>query len=461
MQNSVVFDPQLIQRHDRSGPRYTSYPTALQFDPAVDDQAYQRQAEAGNRQGLPLSLYFHIPFCAHLCFYCACNKVVTRNRARAEPYLADLYREIELQGALFAPGRPVNQLHWGGGTPTFISTGQMRELMVRTGEHFALRDDSGREYSVEIDPREADAQTIAVLAEIGFNRMSLGVQDFDPQVQQAVHRVQSEAQTLAVMQAARDHGFDSINIDLIYGLPLQSVDSFDRTLDRVIEAAPDRLSVFNYAHMPQLFAPQRRIREQDLPSAETKLAILARVIERLQQAGYVYIGMDHFARPDDALAIAQREGRLYRNFQGYSTHADCELVAMGVTAISHVGESYTQNHKELADYHAALARNELPVLRGVELNDDDRIRRRVIQELICHFRLDFSVIEALHGIDFGGYFAAEVVRLQELAADGLVRLTGSGIEVTAAGRLLIRNICMVFDRYLPPQAASRSYSRVI
>ncbi|MEN8130530.1 MAG: oxygen-independent coproporphyrinogen III oxidase, partial [Pseudomonadota bacterium] len=345
MQQDLEFDAQLICRYDQMGPRYTSYPTAVQFHDGFNERDYRHWAEKSNRHAppRPLSLYFHIPFCSTICFYCACNKVVTKNRTLAIPYLEHLYREIAAQGEMFNAGRPVDQLHWGGGTPTFLNQEQMAELMTVTAEHFNLRDDDQGEYSIEIDPREADTDTIEILRQLGFNRMSLGVQDFDSRVQKAVNRIQAEEQTLEVLRAARRNGFKSVSLDLIYGLPFQTQESFGRTIERVIAANPDRISVFNYAHLPLRFKPQRRINTDDLPKPSEKLAILKSVIEQLTAADYVYIGMDHFAKPDDELAIAQRERKLYRNFQGYSTHADCDLVAMGITAIGSIGNSYSQN----------------------------------------------------------------------------------------------------------------------
>ena len=462
MYQTLEFDPELIRRYDASGPRYTSYPTAVQFTETLTAARYCEIALATNTgaQAAPLSLYFHIPFCDTVCFYCACNKVITKNRKRAVPYLEQLFREIELQGALFDRTRPVDQLHWGGGTPTFLSAEQMRDLMRVTGEHFQLRNDDSGEYSIEIDPREADAGTIAVLRSLGFNRLSLGVQDFDPDVQKAVNRIQTEAQTWAVLDAARAEGFKSVSVDLIYGLPLQTVERFMVTLDKVIAAGPDRLSVFNYAHLPQLFKTQRQIDESLLPSAEDKLAILELTIERLTQAGYLYIGMDHFARPDDELAVAQRQGTLYRNFQGYSTHADCDLVAMGATAISKVGNSYSQNLKTLDEYAARIDSGDLAVFRGVELNADDVLRREVITRLICNFELDFAVIEAEFNIDFTAYFADALRALEGFTADGLLEVGSRGVRVLPRGRLLIRNICMQFDRYLSSGSEQR-FSKVI
>jgi len=461
MEQKVSFDADLIRRYDYAGPRYTSYPTAVQFHEGFTEDSYRSHALATNDGGRPLSLYFHIPFCARLCFYCACNKVVTKNRAHAVPYLQDLHRELGMQGELFSTDRRVDQLHWGGGTPTFLSHEQMSELMLTTARHFNLRDDDTGEYSIEVDPREADAQTIALLRGIGFNRISLGVQDLDERVQQAVNRIQPEEQTLLVMEAARAHGFKSINTDLIYGLPFQSVDSFARTLDRVIAFGPDRLSIFNYAHLPHLFKPQRRIDEADLPAPAEKLEILQLTIERLTGAGYVYIGMDHFARPDDELARAQQERRLYRNFQGYSTHAGCDLIAMGITSISSVGNSYSQNVKTLEAYHERIGNGRLPVYRGVALGADDVLRRNVITDLICHFFLDIGALENKYQISFCDYFSTELAQLQAMQADGLLAFDEQAITVLPAGRLLIRNICMVFDSYLRDRQEKKSFSRVI
>lgn len=462
MDQHVKFDAELIRRYDRAGPRYTSYPTAVQFHSGFGESQYREHARRSNEGEAvrPLSLYFHLPFCDTVCFYCACNKIITKNRSRAAPYLERVHREIELQGRLFDRSRPVDQLHWGGGTPTFISHQEMIELMRKTGEHFSLRDNDTGEYSIEIDPREAGVDTIGVLRDIGFNRMSLGVQDFEPDVQKAVNRIQSEEQTFGVMQAARDAGFRSISLDLIYGLPLQTEASFARTLDKIIDAAPDRLSVFNYAHLPEMFKTQRQIDAEQLPEPAEKLAILQHTIEQLEAAGYVYIGMDHFARPDDELAVAQREGSLYRNFQGYSTHSGCDLVAMGITGIGMVGPTYSQNVRTLDEYNEHLDKDSLPVFRGLELSADDLLRRDVINRLICNFTLDIRAVEAHHDIRFSDYFAVELDELKGLEADGLIRVGAQSIDVQPVGRLLIRNICMVFDRYLREQQEKR-YSRVI
>ena len=463
MDLSLNFNADLIRRYDKAGPRYTSYPTAVQFHEGFGEKQYRKWAQYSNEHppGQPLSLYFHLPFCATVCYYCACNKIITKNRARAIPYLEHLHREIAMQGELFDKERKVEQLHWGGGTPTFINHDQMRELMRVTGEHFNLRDDDQGEYSIEVDPREADVDTIRLLREIGFNRLSMGVQDFDPAVQQAVNRNQSEEETVVVLEAARQQGFKSVSMDLIYGLPHQSVESFARTLDKVIAAAPDRLSVFNYAHLPALFKTQRQMNEADMPVPAVKLEILQHTIEQLGDAGYVYIGMDHFARPDDELALAQQSRTLYRNFQGYSTHADCDLVAMGSTSISKVGQSYSQNVKDLEGYYSRIDNAELPVFRGIELDADDILRREVITQLMCHFTLDIPALETEHGLRFSQYFAVERGELQKMQDDGLLLQDDSRITILPAGRLLVRNICMVFDRYLRDREGTRQFSRVI
>ncbi len=461
MQQTLVLDQALIARYDQSGPRYTSYPTAVQFHDGFGEDQYRAAAQASNASGRPLSLYFHIPFCDTVCFYCACNKIATKDRTRAQPYLDRVYREIAMQGDLFDDSRPVEQLHWGGGTPTFISPDQMRELMAVTGRHFKLLDDDRGEYSIEIDPREVSDATIGLLREIGFNRMSLGLQDLDPAVQKAVNRIQTAEETFGALSAARREGFRSVSMDLIYGLPLQTAASFIATLDRVVEAEPDRLSVFNYAHLPERFKPQRRIDESELPSPDQKLEILQQVGERLAAAGYVYIGMDHFARPDDELAVAQREGQLYRNFQGYSTHAHCDLVAMGVTSIGMVGNTYAQNMRTLDEYYERIDAGCLAVFRGVELSRDDELRRAVITQLICNFTLDMRQVAQDWDIDFAQYFAAEIDRLGGMVEHGLLSISDDILAVLPPGRLLIRNICMVFDRYLGAGGQTARFSKVI
>jgi oxygen-independent coproporphyrinogen-3 oxidase len=461
MQQSIAFDIDLIRRYNKAGPRYTSYPTAVQFHNGFNETTYREYAHQSNTDPLkPLSLYVHLPFCDTVCFYCACNKIATKNRSLTNPYLTHIYHELALQSALFNRERVVTQLHWGGGTPTFVSHAGMRELMGEIDKNFQLLNDDSGEYSIEIDPRETQSDTVALLREIGFNRMSLGVQDFDPKVQKAVNRIQSEEQTFAVLENARSEGFKSVSIDLIYGLPHQSTDSFSKTLDKIIAVKPNRLSVFNYAHLPTLFKPQRRIDDADLPSAAEKLAILQQMINQLTEAGYIYIGMDHFALPDDELALAQRNGTLYRNFQGYSTHADCDLIGLGITSISKIGDSYSQNVKTLEEYYPQIDAGHIPVFRGVGLNADDKLRRAVITQLICHFTLDIPAIEQEYQIDFKEYFAQEWVELETLQADGLLKRDVQRIDILPAGRLLARNICMTFDIYLRQNKEQR-FSKVI
>ncbi|MEY3288913.1 MAG: hypothetical protein RLZZ419_1155 [Pseudomonadota bacterium] len=460
MDQSLKFDLDLISRYDKAGPRYTSYPTALELHNGFGDKEYRQHIAKSNAAGGPLSLYFHIPFCDTVCFYCACNKIVTKNRNHAQPYLDNLYKEIVLQGDLFDSSRVVNQLHWGGGTPTFLSYQQMKQLMTITRQYFLLKDDDSGEYSIEVDPRETHSETIKQLRELGFNRISLGLQDFDPAVQKSVNRIQSEEQTFSVLAAARAEGFRSTNIDLIYGLPLQTVTTFAKTIDTILAVAPDRFSIFNYAHMPARFKTQRQINDADMPSAEVKLDILQMVGQKLMAAGYVYIGMDHFAKPDDELAIAQREGKLYRNFQGYSTHSDCDLIGFGITSIGRVGDAYSQNVKELDEYDRLISQHKLPVFKGVELDEDDKLRRAVITQIICHFELTFTAIEQEFSISFSDYFAKELQALLPMQADGLLTVSATGMQVLPAGRLLIRNICMVFDKYLA-QKQQHQFSKVI
>ena len=381
-------------------------------------------------------------------------------RDRATPYLGHLYREIEMQGELYARSRPVDQLHWGGGTPTFLNQDQMRSLMEKTGQHFTLMDNDQGEYSIEIDPREIDPEGVHFLREIGFNRMSLGIQDFDPKVQKAVNRIQSEEITFAAIDAAREAKFKSVSVDLIYGLPFQSVDSFLVTLEKTMQARPDRFSVFNYAHLPTLFMPQRRINEEDLPSAAEKLDILQSVIRYLTEQGYVYVGMDHFARPDDELVIAQDKGLLYRNFQGYSTHADCDMVAMGVTAISQVNDIYSQNVRDEESYYKMIDDGKLPLMRGLRLTADDMLRRELITQLICNFKIDINQFMTTQGIDFGQYFEDEIEQLKIMQDDGLLKIDRDAITILPPGRLLIRNICMTFDAHLNDNQKNR-FSKVI
>jgi oxygen-independent coproporphyrinogen III oxidase len=464
MQHSVselVIDPVLIRRHDVSGPRYTSYPTADRFVEAFGETELRQWLAKRNIGGIsqPLSLYVHLPFCDTLCYYCACNKVITRDHSRSAKYINYLEKELDLLGPLLGAERRLCQLHWGGGTPTFLAREEMARLVQAIDRHFTRSRDF--ECSIEVDPRRVEPGTMEFLAGLGFNRVSIGVQDFDPAVQHAVHRIQSEEVTRAVIGAARGAGYRSVNLDLIYGLPKQTLDTFNRTLDKVIALEPDRIALYSYAHLPKAFKPQRRILDADLPSAESKLQIMTLAIGRLTGAGYVYIGMDHFARPQDELAVAQRQGRLQRNFQGYSTCAESDMLGIGISAIGRVGPCYYQNEKRLDDYYPALDAGRLPVARGIELTPDDLVRRAVIQSLSCHFRLSIESIELAHLVDFESYFRDELADLRRLQSEGLVELTPEWIVVTPRGRLLVRAVCMVFDRYLRERQARASYSKVI
>ncbi len=464
MPKTIEFDAELIRRYDQSGPRYTSYPTAASFSEKFTHDDYLNAASSSNDDPIPapLSLYFHIPFCDTVCFYCACNKIVTKNYARADDYLNYLYREIALQATFYDDDRIVEQLHWGGGTPTFLNRQDMQHLMQETRRYFHLRDDDNGDYSIEIDPRSVEPDDIRFLRELGFNRFSLGVQDVDEQVQKAVNRIQPVEKTQAILQACRAVGVRSVNIDLIYGLPFQTVSSFTRTLDTIIDQSPDRISVFNYAHMPHVFKPQRRINEADLPAAQIKLDILKLAIDKLISAGYVYIGMDHFARPDDELVQAQENGTLQRNFQGYTTHGDCDLVALGVSAISQVNDVYSQNNKEMPAYQAAISAGRLPIVRGFKLDKDDLLRRALIQCLTCNFEINVAAFEAeWSGLNFVDYFSHELSSLIQMQDDGLVNIDKNWLRVLPKGRLLVRNICMVFDASLKQQSGARQFSRVI
>jgi len=458
----ALFDGAMLARLGKSGPRYTSYPTADRFSADFGAGDYLSAVAGVRKRGKrPLSLYLHIPFCDTVCYYCACNKIVTRRRDKAATYLDYLKREITMQSALFAGMNEVEQLHFGGGTPTYLSDNQMAGLMAHLHASFRFAPDAIGEYSIEVDPRTVSAERVHSLRRQGFNRISLGVQDFDLAVQQAVNRVQPEAETVAIIDAARAAGFRSVSIDLIYGLPKQTLASMAQTLEKVIKANPDRISVYHYAHMPHLFKPQRRILDADMPASGVKLGMLQLCIERLGAAGYVYIGMDHFARPGDDLAVAQRQGRLHRNFQGYSTHADADLVACGVSSIGAVGATYSQNVKTLDEYYALIDRGALPVQRGIRLGMDDLLRRAIIQKLMCQFELSVAAIEQAFPIVFADHFAAELAQLRAMQADGLVHVSAEWISVTPAGRLLIRNLCMVFDRYLGRQGEAPRHSQTI
>jgi oxygen-independent coproporphyrinogen-3 oxidase len=458
--SELAIDPMLIRRYDMPGPRYTSYPTADRFVEAFGEGELRQWLAKRNTGGIrqPLAVYVHLPFCESICYYCACNKVVTRDHGRSAKYIHYLKRELELLPPLL-DSTAVSQLHWGGGTPTFLSAAERDELMAALRRRFHFSPDA--EFAIEVDPRHAPPGTLEHLARLGCNRVSLGVQDFDPDVQRAVHRLQPEDLVRRVVAEARGNGMRSVNFDLIYGLPKQTLDSFNRTLDRVIELDPDRIALYAYAHLPERFKPQRRIAATDLPSAEARLQILTLAVGRLTRAGYLYIGMDHFARPDDDLATAQRQGRLQRNFQGYSACAQSDLIGLGVSAIGAIGPTYYQNEKRLDDYYADIDAGHLPVARGLELHPDDLVRRAVIQALACQFRVSMESIELAHLIDFRSYFARELKELRRLREEGLVEIGDDWISVTPAGRLLVRVVCMVFDRYLREAQAHATYSRVM
>ena len=451
-----IWDQSLIEKYNYSGPRYTSYPTALEFD---ENFTYSQLITASKRyKTRPLSLYIHIPFCHKLCYFCGCNKVITQDQSKADKYLDYLEKEILSQAPHFK-NRQVTQLHWGGGTPTFLLPNQITRLMDILRSQFDFKEDA--ELSIEVDPRKIELSTIDHLASEGFNRLSLGIQDFNKTVQQAINRVQDEDFITQLLTRAKEQGFQSINLDMIYGLPFQTKQSFTHTLEKVLDLDPARLSIFNYAHMPTLFAAQRKINDDDMPKPSEKLAMLQHTIEFLTKSGYQFIGMDHFAKPDDELAIAQREGVLHRNFQGYTTHEDADLLGMGVSAISQIGDSYSQNQKKLAAYYAQIDERGEAQWRGVALNQDDIIRREVIKKLICNFHLDIKKIEQQFDLVFTDYFAEDIQLLQCFIDDQLIELTAQTIEVKPKGRLLIRNICMSFDIYLRKKARQQQFSRVI
>ncbi len=463
MKQEVQFNPQLIEHYNTTGPRYTSYPTAVRFHEGFDAIAYRRFTDASNAELIPrsLSLYVHLPFCQSLCYYCGCTKKITRHPEHGQVYLKHLFTEIEMQGQLFDPDRRVLQLHLGGGTPTFFDDSQLETLMAELGRRFSLLKSGVREYAIEIDPRTVDTGRLRHLQRLGFNRISMGVQDFDPNVQKAVNRIQDEQETLELIAGAKDMGFASVSVDLIYGLPLQTPDTFRKTIETVISARPSRLAIYNYAHLPQMFRAQRMINVKHIPDPATKLALLELTIRKLTEAGYVYIGMDHFALPDDELAIAQKEGRLQRNFQGYSTFRECDLVGLGMSAIGKIGDCYVQNLKELPAWQSAVSAGRLPIWRGLLLSTEDRLRRMIIESIMCRGELKFAEYECCFGLEFNQHFAPEMEVLKRQAEDGLLELDEDGFTVTPAGRLLLRNVAMVFDEYLAPSAENRRFSHVI
>jgi oxygen-independent coproporphyrinogen-3 oxidase len=460
MLDAICWNADLIHRYDQAGPRYTSYPTAMQFTDSIGASDLLHALHDSRQAQRSLSIYLHVPFCANICYYCGCNKVISKDRGRALPYLERLENEIDLISAQLDPQQAVEQLHLGGGTPTFLSHIELRRLMSKLRSKFNMLDDDSGDYGIEIDPREADWSTMGLLRELGFNRVSLGVQDLDPSVQRAVNRLQTLDETRAIVEAARTLQFRSINIDLIYGLPKQTPESFARTVDAIIALQPDRLSVFNYAHLPERFLPQRRINEADLPTPADKLSMLHNSIQQLTAAGYRYIGMDHFALPDDELASAQEDDTLQRNFQGYTTHGHCDLIGLGVSSISQVGDLYCQNSSDIATYQHSLDNHQLATYRGLRCNADDLVRRAVIQQLICALHLNFAAIESKFNINFSDYFSAVWPQLEQMAADGLIDLDRQGIDIRPAGRLLVRSICMLFDAHLSSQARQH-FSRVI
>ena len=454
---------ELLRRFDVPGPRYTSFPTADRFVEAFSADDYT-QALSQRRSGLaarslPLSIYVHIPFCESLCYYCACNKIITKHHDRAAPYLRYLAREVDLHTRQIGMGQAISQMHLGGGSPTFLNDDELSELMAMLRRNFQFA--AGGEYSIEIDPRTVDVARLDMLAKLGFNRLSFGVQDFDTAVQKAVHRVQPAEQVFSLVEAARARGFESINVDLIYGLPRQSPESFDRTLAQIGALRPDRIALYAYAHLPERFNPQRRIDATELPSGAAKVAMLSRSLVSLRAAGYVYVGMDHFALPDDPLAIAKRQGRLHRNFQGYSTQPDCDLIGLGVSSIGRIGATYSQNAKTMEEYCDLLDQGQFPVVRGLALSRDDLVRRAVIMALMCQGQVQFESVNLAYLIDCKTYFAKELEDMQDLVDQGLVAVDETGIQVTAQGWFFVRAVAMVFDRYLQTDRTRARFSKII
>ena len=461
--NTLVINPELLKRYDVSGPRYTSYPTADRFVEAFGEadylQALEQRRDGVGTKAYPLSLYVHIPFCESLCYYCACNKIITKHHERGAEYLRYLEREVDLNIAHLGQGQVVSQLHLGGGSPTFLSDAELTQLMTMLRRNFQFA--PGGEYSVEIDPRTVTRDRLAHLAAQGFNRLSFGVQDFEPAVQKAVHRIQPAEQVFDLAAAARELGFESINADLIYGLPMQTPETFERTLEQITQLRPDRIALYAYAHLPERFKPQRRIHTQDLPPAASKLVMLSSAMRVLTQAGYVYVGMDHFALPNDALAVAKRQGRLHRNFQGYSTQPDCDLIALGVSSIGRVGPTFSQNVKTLDEYYDLLNQGRLPVARGMALSRDDLVRRTVIMALMCQGSVLFESVELSHLIDFKQYFATELETMASMQEQGLLTMDDTGIHVTELGWFFVRGVAMVFDKYLQADKNRARFSKII
>mgnify|MGYP000143186299 FL=1 len=461
--HSLVLNPELLQRYDVAGPRYTSYPTADRFVEAFGEadylQALEQRRDGVGTKAYPLSLYVHIPFCESLCYYCACNKIITKHHERGAEYLRYLEREVDLNIAHLGQGQVVSQLHLGGGSPTFLSDAELAQLMAMLRRNFQLA--PGGEYSVEIDPRTVTRERLVHLAKLGFNRLSFGVQDFEPAVQKAVHRIQPAEQVFDLVAVSRELGFESVNVDLIYGLPMQTPETFERTLEQITQLRPDRIALYAYAHLPERFKPQRRIHTQDLPPAASKLVMLSSAMRVLMAAGYVYVGMDHFALPTDALAVAKRQGRLHRNFQGYSTQPDCDLIALGVSSIGRVGPTFSQNVKTLDEYYDLLNQGRLPVVRGMALSRDDLVRRTVIMALMCQGSVLFESIELSHLVDFKQYFAAEMDSLTVMQDQGLLTIDDTGVHVTELGWFFVRGVAMVFDKYLQADKNRARFSKII
>ncbi|MBI4585097.1 MAG: oxygen-independent coproporphyrinogen III oxidase [Planctomycetes bacterium] len=456
-----VFDQELILKYDQPGPRYTSYPPAPYFHEGFGAAAYEEEIRRTNAAGTrrPLSLYFHLPFCKSVCYFCGCNVHFTKNVALSDVYVDHVLKEMDALSPLIRKERKVEQVHWGGGTPTFMPAATLRRLFDGTSRRFTL--DARAEIGVEIDPREVTEDHLQMLAECGFNRISMGIQDFDPAVQKAVHRLQSEELTRRVFDRCRELRFESINVDLIYGLPYQTAETFQRTVEKIVEIGPDRLALFNFAYLPDLIGHQRAIPAAALPSPVEKLRILQMVVERLTAAGYVFIGMDHFARPEDELTAALKDRTLYRNFQGYTTKAGCDLYGLGATSISQVGRCYAQNLKDLEPYQEAVERSGLAVFRGCRLSDDDVLRRDVITRLMCHFVVHKAEIEAEHGIVFDEVFGEALESLRPMERDGLLSLRPDRLEILPLGRLLVRNIAMAFDAYLKKPGGAKRFSRTV
>jgi oxygen-independent coproporphyrinogen-3 oxidase len=459
---TIEFDAALLNKYNQPLPRYTSYPPATELTPHFDRDAFRGAIAVGNHKKTPLSLYCHIPFCETPCYFCGCNTVITQRKEVADPYLGYLVRHIRQIASLVNRDRRVHQLHWGGGTPNYLSLSQVEFLWNQLNQYFRL--DEAAEVSIEINPRYVDRNYILFLRQLGFNRISFGIQDFNPQVQEAVNRVQPEAMLFNVMDWIREAGFESVNVDLIYGLPFQTQETFQETVQKTLQLNPDRIAVFNFAYVPWLKPIQKRMPEAALPNAAEKLKILQTTIAQLTENGYVFIGMDHFAKPDDELAIAQQAGELHRNFQGYTTKPESDLLGFGMTSISMLQDVYVQNHKRLKDFYRALDAEELPIEQGVQLTHDDRVRRTVIMELMCQFQLSTQDLENKYhlgfDLDFNDYFESELPHLDALEADGLLKRWSDGIEVTPSGRLLIRNIAAVFDTYLR-QKTKTAFSRSI